>query len=63
MAGTNGTSTPRYFFANESRDIIRMCQSALDDLGVPWRMARLNLFSVARREGVAMLDRYVGSKC
>lgn len=53
---------PRYFFSNESTDIMGICSSALDQLGVAWRMARPNLLSVARREAVARLDEHVGPK-
>lgn len=53
---------PRYFFANESADIMRLCQWALDRVGVEWRMARPNRLSVARRGAVARLDGYVGAK-
>lgn len=53
---------PRYFFANESRDIIRILTDALDQLGVPWRMNRPNSVSVARRDAVAALDSLVGPK-
>lgn len=53
----------RYFFANESGAIMRLCQQALDAAGIEWRMARPNGLSVARREVVARLDRFVGMKC
>ena len=53
---------PRYFFSNESADIIRIFTNALDAVGVRWRMCRPNLVSVARRDSVALLDRYVGAK-
>ncbi len=53
---------PRYMFSNESADIMRLCQWALDLLGLPWRMPRRNALSVARREGVARLDQFVGPK-
>ncbi|MBB6568769.1 transcriptional regulator [Kribbella sandramycini] len=53
---------PRYQFSNESADIMRLCQQALDQLGIPWRMPRRNALSVARREGVARLDEFVGPK-
>jgi hypothetical protein len=53
---------PRYMFANESTDIMRLCQASLDKLGVSWRMCRPNLLSVARKEGVAVLDGHVGPK-
>jgi hypothetical protein len=41
---------PRYLFANESSDIMRICQQTLDALGIPWRMPRPNRLSVAPRE-------------
>lgn len=53
---------PRYLFTNESTDIMSLCQWALDLLDIPWRTNRRNSLSVARREGVARLDRYVGPK-
>ena len=52
----------RYMFANESTDIMRLCQRALDRLGIAWRMCRPNMLSVARREAVARLDEFVGPK-
>lgn len=53
---------PRYMFSNESADIMQLCQRALDQLGVPWRMPRPNALSVARREAVAVLDSFIGPK-
>jgi hypothetical protein len=53
---------PRYMFANESVDIMRLCQESLDQLRIDWRMCRPNLLSVARREAVARLDDFVGPK-
>jgi hypothetical protein len=53
---------PRYFFANESKDIMRLCGEALDRLGVEWRMARPNSLSIAKRDAVARLDEFVGPK-
>jgi hypothetical protein len=53
---------PRYQFSNESADIMRLCQWALDLLGVCWRMPRRNALSVARREAVARLDTFIGPK-
>lgn len=52
----------RYMFVNESADIMGLCQDALDDLGISWRMCRRNMLSVARRAAVAALDEYVGPK-
>ena len=53
---------PRYLFANESTDILRLCGETLDRLGVAWRYSRRNAISVARREAVARLDEFVGPK-
>lgn len=53
---------PRYMFSNESADIMRLCQWALDLLDIPWRMPRRNALSVARAEAVARLDSFVGPK-
>ena len=52
----------RYMFSNESADIMALCQESLDRLGVGWRMCRRNMLSVARKEGVAVLDEHVGPK-
>jgi hypothetical protein len=53
---------PRYFFANESPDILQIMGDALDRVGVAWRRNRRNSISVARRDAVAALDRRVGPK-
>jgi hypothetical protein len=53
---------PRYFFSNESRDILALCGKTLDQLGAAWRYSRPNTISVARREAVARLDEFVGPK-
>jgi hypothetical protein len=53
---------PRYFFSNESPDILRLCGEAMDLLGVSWRFSRPNAISVARSEAVARLDEFVGPK-
>ncbi|TDW76036.1 transcriptional regulator [Kribbella pratensis] len=53
---------PRYMFANESPDIMHLCQRSLDLLAIPWRMPRPNALSVARREAVAQLDTFIGPK-
>jgi hypothetical protein len=55
-------SYPRYFFSNESTDILALCGDALDRLGVAWRFNRRNSISVAKRESVAILDLHVGPK-
>jgi hypothetical protein len=53
---------PRYFFTNHSDDILRLCEWALDLIGVEHRRSNLHNVSVARRDSVALLDRYVGPK-
>ncbi|WP_234039329.1 transcriptional regulator [Micromonospora coerulea] len=53
---------PRYMFTNESTDIMGLCQWALDQLGIAWKMNRRNSLSVARRDAVAALDFHVGPK-
>lgn len=52
----------RYMFSNESEDILGLCAWALDLLGLPHTRPKRNLLSVARREGVAALDAFVGPK-
>jgi hypothetical protein len=53
---------PRYFFANESTDILAIMGDALDLIGVKWRFNRANSISVARRASVALMDDHVGPK-
>ncbi len=60
--GDRSYEYPRYFFANESSDILGLCGRTLDQLGVSWRFSRRNTISVARREAVARLDQFVGPK-
>ena len=52
----------RYFFVNQSTDIIAICTRCLDLLGIEWRMNRPNSVSIARRASVAALDRFIGPK-
>jgi len=54
---------PRYFFSNESADILGLCAWALDLLDIAYRRPKRNTLSVARREAVAALDEFVGPKC
>jgi hypothetical protein len=61
-AGPKRYEYPRYFFSNESADIIGLCTWALDLLGIAWRRPKYNTVSVARREAVAALDEFVGPK-
>jgi hypothetical protein len=53
---------PRYMFSNESDDIRGILTGALDLLGIPWRQPRRNATAVSRKEGVAVLDTFVGPK-
>ena len=55
-------SYPRYFFSNESADILRICGQALDQVGAQWRYNRANSISVACRQSVALLDSFIGPK-
>ena len=61
---TRGTpySYPRYFFSNESADILNLFGGCLDVLDIPWRYTRRNAISVAQRVGVEALDAFVGPK-
>jgi hypothetical protein len=53
---------PRYQFSNRSDDIRKMFTRACDALGVSWsRWTRYHI-SVAQRDSVALLDRFVGPK-
>jgi hypothetical protein len=62
LDGDHWYEYPRYFFSNESRDILGLCGQTLDLLGVSWRYPRRNAISVARREAVSRLDEFVGPK-
>lgn len=53
---------PRYFFTNESADIMALFTDALDRLGIAWRRSNRTNISVARKEAVARLDEFVGPK-
>lgn len=53
---------PRYFFSNESRDILAIMGDALDRVGVAWRFNRPNSISIARRAAVAAMDAHLGPK-
>jgi hypothetical protein len=53
---------PRYFFTNRSTDILDLCATGLDRLGIAHRRPRPDTISVARRAAVAALDEHVGPK-
>ncbi len=52
----------RYFFTNRSEDILRIFEDACDAIGIHHRRSRPDSVSIARRDGVAALDRFVGPK-
>jgi hypothetical protein len=52
----------RYTFDNASADIRRIFCDACDQLGIPWRQPKERTISIARREGVEMLDSFIGPK-
>jgi hypothetical protein len=53
---------PRYMFCNKSEGIMEICRSMLARLDVQWTMCRPDSLSVARRECVEVLDRWIGPK-
>jgi hypothetical protein len=53
---------PRYQFSNRSDDIRRIFTDACDRLGVEWTPWTRFHVSVAKRDSVALLDRFVGPK-
>jgi hypothetical protein len=53
---------PRYQFSNRSDDIRRLFTDACDRLRIAWRPWGRFHISVARREAVAALDRFIGPK-
>jgi hypothetical protein len=53
---------PRYQFSNRSDDIRKLFTDVCDRLGVEWRQWTRYHISVARRESVAYLDRFIGPK-
>ncbi len=53
---------PRYFFSNQSQDILQICGDALDLIGVEWRFNNRNSISIAKKASVAILDEFIGPK-
>ncbi len=53
---------PRWQFTNRSEDILVLCGSALDLVGIAWRRSGPWTVSVSRREAVARLDQLIGPK-
>jgi hypothetical protein len=52
----------RYMFVNASADIREIFTDACDQLSIPWRQSAYRTISVARREGIEILDSFVGAK-
>jgi hypothetical protein len=53
---------PRYLFSNRSEDILRLFEDACAAAGIRCRRSKPDTISVARRDDVARLDRFVGRK-
>jgi hypothetical protein len=53
---------PRYQFSNRSDDIRGLFCEYCDEVGVEWRRMNRWSISVARRDSVALMDRYIGPK-
>jgi hypothetical protein len=53
---------PRYEFTNRSEDIKQIFCAACDLLRVEWRVMNAKSISIARRESVARMDKFVGPK-
>ena len=58
----NGTAYPRYHFSNRSDDIRAIFAEACRRLGIACRSNNRWNLSVARRDSVAKLDKFVGPK-
>lgn len=53
---------PRYFFTQESVDIMDLFTDACDRIGIRYAFTKRNTVSVARAASVALLDEFVGPK-
>ncbi len=60
--GNRWYSYPRYQFSNRSENIKGLLCEHLDLLGIAWRRAGALNISIARRDAVAALDKFVGPK-
>jgi hypothetical protein len=52
----------RYMFTNVSADIRGIFCDGLDRLDIPWRQSNPKTISISRREGIEMLDSFIGPK-
>ncbi len=53
---------PRYFFTQESVDIMDLFTDTCDRLGIAWAFTKRNTVSVAKAASVARVDEFVGPK-
>lgn len=53
---------PRYDFTNASDDLRTLFTETCEHLGIEWRRMNAWNISIARRESVNRLDRFVGPK-
>jgi transposase-like protein len=60
--GGRGYAYPRYNFTNASEDLLTLFTETCDQLGIEWRRMNARNISIARRESVECLDRFVGPK-
>jgi hypothetical protein len=61
-AGPKEYRYPRYFFSNASPEIRELFAQACAQIGVACRRTTERNLSVARRDDVALLDTFIGSK-
>jgi hypothetical protein len=57
-----GREYVRYFFDQHSDDVRDIFCRCCDRLGIGWRQPKWKTISIARREGVALLDEFIGPK-
>jgi hypothetical protein len=61
-AGGKSYAYPRYNFTNASSDIRGLFVTTCDQLGIEWRQMNSRNISIARRDSVVQMDRFVGPK-
>jgi hypothetical protein len=61
-AGGKIYAYPRYNFTNASSEIRGLFTATCDQLGIEWRQMNSRNISIARRDAVVLLDRFVGPK-
>lgn len=60
--GSYTRRAPRYAFSNKSEDIKRLFCESCDALGVRWTRPSNRQIAIYRKDSVAILDEFVGSK-